>query len=105
MKKTEQFFGQLYSGDNRLSLLDQRYLPRWIVVVIDSLVVVLSIFLVYLILQETPIKFHEVVSVPVQGTIITIVSICFFFVFKTYSGIIRHSTFTDRKILSPVIVL
>ena len=100
MKKTEQIFGQLYSGDNKLSLLDQRYLPRWIVVLIDTLLVVASIVLVYFILEGTPINFHDVLTMPQQGMIITGVSILFFFVFKTYSGIIRHSTFTDIKKLA-----
>jgi len=100
VKKTEQIFGQLYSGDNKLSLLDQRYLPRWIVVLIDTLLVVASIVLVYFILEGTPINFHDVLTMPQQGMIITGVSILFFFVFKTYSGIIRHSTFTDIKKLA-----
>lgn len=100
MKKTEIFFGQLYSGDNRLSLLDQRYLPRWIVVLIDTFLVALSVLLVYLILLGTPINFHDVISVPLQGAIVVVLSLVFFFIFRTYSGIIRHSTFTDIKKLA-----
>jgi len=100
VKKTDEFFGQLYSGDNKLSLLDQRYLPRWIVVLIDTVLVVLAILFVYLILLGTPITFHEVITIPQQGIIITAVSILFFFVYRTYSGIIRHSTFTDIKKLA-----
>lgn len=100
MKRSENLFGQLYSGDNKISLLDQRYLPRWIVILIDTLLVVLSIYLVYFILLGTPITFHDVISVPQQGLVITAVSVLFFFVFKTYSGIIRHSTLTDIKKLA-----
>lgn len=43
----------------------------------------------------TPIKFHNVLSVFEQGLILVLVNLVFFFLFKTYSGIIRHSTFTD----------
>ncbi len=43
----------------------------------------------------TPIKFHNVLSVFEQGVILVLVNLVFFFLFKTYSGIIRHSTFTD----------
>ena len=100
MKRTERFFGQLYSGDNKLSLLDQRYLPRWIVVVIDADLVMISIIFVYFILRGTPITFHDVISVPQQGIVLTAVSILFFFIFRTYSGIIRHSTLTDIKKLA-----
>lgn len=97
MKKRNKFIAQLYSGDNKLLLLDQRYLPRWIVVAIDTLLVILSLILVHLIFLETPIKFHDVISIPQQILVITLVSVVFFFVFKTYSGIVRHSTITDIK--------
>ncbi|MEZ4859236.1 MAG: nucleoside-diphosphate sugar epimerase/dehydratase [Flavobacteriaceae bacterium] len=48
-----------------------------------------------LILSGTPIKFHQILSIPQQGFFVVLVNILFFFLFKTYSGIIRHSTFTD----------
>ncbi|NNJ82188.1 MAG: polysaccharide biosynthesis protein [Flavobacteriaceae bacterium] len=85
----------IYRGDNRLKVLDQRYLPRWIVVLLDIFLVLFSLALVYLIILGTPIKFLDYVSLPAQGGFILGVNIIFFFVFKTYSGIIRHSTFTD----------
>lgn len=85
----------LYSGDNKIKLLDQRYLPRWIVVLIDAAIAALSFYLTYLILMGTPIKFHTVLTVVQQGIILVSVNLIFFFLFKTYSGIIRHSTFTD----------
>lgn len=88
-------FKNLYQGDNKLKLLDQRYLPRWIVVLIDTFICLLALVLVYLTLLGTPITFHEVLTVPAQGAVILLVNLIFFFVFKTYSGIIRHSTFTD----------
>jgi len=100
VKKTEQIFGQFYTGDNKLSLLDQRYLPRWIVVLIDTFIVVISVVVVYFILENTPINFHEVLTIPEQGVAISLISLFFFFIFKTYSGIIRHSTFTDIKKLA-----
>ncbi len=85
----------LYKGDNKLKILDQRYLPRWIVILIDTFIAVTSLLLTYFILLGTPIKFLDILSVPVQGFAVLLINIVFFFVFKTYSGIIRHSTFTD----------
>ncbi len=85
----------LYRGDNSLKVLDQRYLPRWIVLLLDIFLVLVSQVLVYLIILGTPIVFLDYISVPAQGGIILGVNIVFFFLFKTYSGIIRHSTFTD----------
>ena len=86
---------RLYTGDNKLKLLDQNYLPRWIVVMIDTVLSLLSLLLVYFLLLNTPLRYYDVVSVPAQGGILLGISILSFFAFKTYSGIIRHSTFTD----------
>ncbi len=76
-------------------LLDQRYLPRWIVIVIDIILGAFSFMGVYLILHATPVKFHQTISVAEQGVMIVFVNVIYFFIFKTFSGIIRHSTFTD----------
>lgn len=95
MEKEKNILKHLYSGDNKIKLLDQRYLPRWIVVLIDAAIAALSFYLTYLILMGTPIKFHTVLTVVQQGIILVSVNLIFFFLFKTYSGIIRHSTFTD----------
>ena len=51
--------------------------------------------MVYLLLTVTPIKFLPVLPIFIQGCIIVSINIVFFFVFKTYSGIIRHATITD----------
>jgi FlaA1/EpsC-like NDP-sugar epimerase len=91
----KHFFEKLYKGDNKLRMLDQRYLPRWIVIVIDAFIGVISLILPYFILSETPIKFLDIISIPLQGLSILITTIVFFLIFRTYSGIIRHSTFTD----------
>ncbi|MAP55569.1 nucleoside-diphosphate sugar epimerase/dehydratase [Altibacter sp.] len=91
----KQIFKQFYIGDNKIKLLDQRYLPRWIVIAIDTCIGILSLFLTFFILLGTPIQFLEVIPVPWQAGAILAVNVLFFFVYKTYSGIIRHSTFTD----------
>ena len=90
-----RFITKLYKGDNQLKILDQRYLPRWIVFVFDAIIGVTSLLITYLILSNTPIRFLDVLSIPVQGLIMFCTTLIFFFVFKTYAGIIRHSTFTD----------
>lgn len=95
MKIKDSLFEKLFSGDNKLMLLDQRYLPRWIVIVIDIILGAFSFMGVYLILHATPVKFHQTISVAEQGVMIVFVNVIYFFIFKTFSGIIRHSTFTD----------
>ncbi len=95
MKNPKSYFEKLYSGDNSLKLLDQSYLPRWMVVIIDTLLSVLSLYLVYIILQGTPINFHDIITPQLQGLIVIVITLISCFSIKTYSGIIRHSTFTD----------
>lgn len=95
MNKSSKILSKLFVGDNKLRLLDQRYLPRWIVVLIDVLLCGLALAVSYFILSDTRIAFHNVLSVPEQMLVILAVNLTFFFVFKSYSGIIRHSTFID----------
>ena len=90
-----KFYNKLKTGDNRLLLLDQRYLPRWAVVLLDVFFCSVSWALVYTILNGTPLFFHAQLSILEQGAFIIGINLFFFFIFKTYSGIIRHSTFID----------
>jgi len=91
----QKLIRKLYKGDNKLILLDQSYLPRWIVILLDVVLCIISLIVVYFILTGLPLQFHEIISIYWQGAIILIVNLLFFAVFKTYAGIIRHSTFTD----------
>lgn len=86
----------IYSGDNLMGLSDLRYLPRWVILVIDICFIAIAIlFGCYLIeklsFSSTPVFSHKAaVSLMIIG-----VSVFFMFVFRTYAGIIRHSTFID----------
>jgi FlaA1/EpsC-like NDP-sugar epimerase len=91
----EKFLDKFYNGDNQISLLHQKYLPRWIALGLDILIGCFSFFVLYLIISSTVINFYETLSIPIQGVIFLAINIVFFFVFKTYSGIIRHSSFVD----------
>ena len=95
MRKLLRLIKQLYKGDNKLKLLDKRYLPRWIVVLLDVFLCSISMLGSYLILLGTPLAYYSVLSVPFQAIAILGVNLFFFFIWKTYSGIIRHSTFID----------
>ena len=95
MRVNKSFFNNLYSGDSQLKLLDQRYLPRWTVFLIDIFLCISSFAISYLLLVDTPLNFHDEWSTPEQGLFFLAVNISFFVVFRTYAGIVRHSTFTD----------
>ncbi|PRB05624.1 polysaccharide biosynthesis protein [Chryseobacterium sp. MYb7] len=86
----------IFGGDNVVNLSDVRYLPRWIILVIDIIILVISLFLsTYIIEKITKQEFiyHEDKSV--IFVFIILINTAFMYVFKTYAGIIRHSTFID----------
>lgn len=97
----------LRSSDIFTRIPDLKYLPRWVVLLID-IVLCLSAFLLSLFLGET--LFHYDYSGFVLNTwqatlILLIVQILGFYLFHTYSGIIRFSTFVDMlKVLSSLLL-
>lgn len=97
MKSKKQPIGKFASayGKFRLFVLEQRYLPRWAVVAIDLSICLLSFILAFLILKDTPIKFYNVLSFTEKAVVLVSLHFLCFLLFRTYSGIIRHSTLTD----------
>ena len=87
---------KMYSGDNLMGLSDLRYLPRWIILTIDvcfvALSILFSVYLVDIMSFSTMRVFSK--GVPVFFIIVGI-SVVFMYAFRTYAGIIRHSTFVD----------
>ncbi|VXC30896.1 Polysaccharide biosynthesis protein [Flavobacterium sp. 9AF] len=71
------------------------YLPRWIIFCIDIFILILANLLTYVILISLTLEFYKTISLTNQYLMILIVNIIFFRVFRTFSGIIRHSTFID----------
>ncbi|WP_417431368.1 polysaccharide biosynthesis protein [Halpernia sp.] len=86
---------KIYDGDNFLKLSDLRYLPRWIVLLIDIFLVLISAFVSYFIIDNLDVTPYTYFSFPLKILIILGVNIVFMAWFRTYSGIIRHSTFVD----------
>lgn len=86
----------MFGGDNVVNLSDVRYLPRWIILVIDIIILVISLFLsTYIIEKITQSEFiyHRDKTLVFAGIIFS--NVIFMYIFKTYAGIIRHSTFID----------
>lgn len=71
------------------------YLPRWIIFTIDVFIVSVACLVTYLIIQSLNVKPYHSITILSQYAIIIIANIISFIFFKTYSGIIRHSTFID----------
>ncbi|MDH6250690.1 FlaA1/EpsC-like NDP-sugar epimerase [Chryseobacterium sp. H1D6B] len=87
---------KIFGGDNVVNLSDVRYLPRWIILVIDIIILVVSLFLSTYIIEKITQKefiYHDDKSV--VFAFIILMNTVFMYIFKTYAGIIRHSTFID----------
>ncbi len=89
----------------RTFLLEQRFLPRWMVLVIDLGICLFSYFITVLILNESLLEPYEVLNFPLQALILVSINLICFALFRAYSGIIRHSTFTDVYRLALAIAL
>ncbi|MEJ8591111.1 polysaccharide biosynthesis protein [Riemerella anatipestifer] len=87
---------KIYGGDNMVSLSNIRYLPRWVVLLIDIFFLTFSLVLAYATIDRLSFMHHSYILNFYQKYVAILgVNIFFMFVFRTYSGIIRHSTFVD----------
>ena len=85
MNYKSSFKNRMYSGDNIVNLSDVRYLPRWIILLIDIfLIFVATAFSAYIIgkLSYNTQVFYS--DVPMYSLIIGM-NIVFTYIFKTYA--------------------
>lgn len=75
--------------------LDQQYLPRWVVYAIDLSLCLLSFLVIELTLGNSLYEPYKILNIVEKAFILVFLHAISFAVFRTYSGIIRHSTFTD----------
>ena len=71
------------------------YLPRWVIFLIDNVIVLSSSLFTFFIVNGLTVKFYDHLNVGMRLVIILVLNAFFFLLFKTYLGIIRHSTFLD----------
>ncbi|TDD75944.1 polysaccharide biosynthesis protein [Flavobacterium caseinilyticum] len=91
----------------RSNLSNLGYLPRWIIISIDFIVLMLSFFFTFLIFKGTGLDY---ISTPYSLVFIGSffgTNLFFFWLFRTYSGIIRHSSNIDalKLLFSQISVL
>lgn len=75
--------------------LNQQYLPRWAVFCIDLFLCLVSFMVIELTLKNSLYTPFTVFNTFEKGFVLFTFHALFFAVFRTFSGIIRHSTFTD----------
>lgn len=85
-----------FSRENlKFNIHNLSYLPRWIIIMMDFSVLVLSLFFTILIFKGTGLDY---IITPYSFRFIASlfgVNVFFFWLFRTYSGIIRHSSYID----------
>lgn len=86
---------KIYEGDNLMNLTDIRYLPRWAILLMDLGILCFSILLSNIIYHRIIQNGNYLLDIYEIGALIIAVNMFFMFIYRTYAGIIRHSTFID----------
>jgi len=87
---------KIYSGDNLMNISDVRYLPRWVILFLDLFLIFISIFFSCYLIEKLSYSTKQVFYDREQMYLLILgISTFFMFMFRTFSGIIRHSTFID----------
>ena len=75
--------------------VNSTYVPRWIIFCLDVFIVGFSSLLSYFLMSNLKVNFYDTLDASLRYGLVVLVNSIFFLVFRTYSGIIRYSTFTD----------
>ena len=85
-----------FSRDNiRFNIHNLSYLPRWIIILIDFSILLLAFFFTYMIFDGTGLDYIVTPHSFIFVCFLFGVNVFFFWLFRTYAGIIRHSSYID----------
>ena len=93
-KLKHAFLQVIKSSKKRLDFDNIAYLPRWVILGFDSIIILFALLVTKIIIsgiQDTPFLFEFTTT----EIVILLVNIIFFILYRTYAGLIRHSTFLD----------
>ncbi|MBG6187880.1 FlaA1/EpsC-like NDP-sugar epimerase [Flavobacterium sp. CAN_S2] len=95
-KNVNQYLSEIFlRGNLRTNVHNMGYLPRWIIISIDFVVLLLAFFFTFLLFKGTGLEY-----IITSHTVVFLfsffgINLFFFWLFRTYSGIIRHSSNID----------
>jgi FlaA1/EpsC-like NDP-sugar epimerase len=96
MGRLNKTLKDIFTGPaNSLDIRNLRYLPRWVVLLIDAGLVCISVMLTILILIDLSPFQYTLLSFLEKAVLVVTINVFYFFVFKTYAGIIRYSSNVD----------
>jgi len=97
--KKNSFFTLLYESFDRFksvgSVRNLSYLPRWAILAIDMSIVIFAAFLTFEMLNGMGLNYFNRNFVHIIIPTFLFLNLFFFWLFRTYSGIIRHSGYID----------
>lgn len=86
---------QILAQENRLDIRNIKYLPRWAILAIDIAIIVTAASLTVAALNDLIAAEYDTLRLSIRMGLAVVVNTFFFFVFHTYAGLIRHSSFLD----------
>ena len=91
----KNLFSPILKSDMFSHFISLKYLPRWLVLTFDTIICFISYVLSIYIAKK--LNTSEVLSLPIvfRFTILIFFQIFFFWLFHTYSGILRYSGYVD----------
>jgi len=89
------FFKVLTDINTGFSFRNLGYLPRWLILLLDICIVVISGAITFLLFQGLKLNYIHTQHVVDAIVFYLIINIFFFWIYRTYSGIIRHSSYID----------
>ncbi len=98
-KENLHFYGRLKNLSERVrqlgNLKNLGYMPRWIILGIDITIVTASAIFVHIMVQSMGLQAFEWSALAYIVPAYFTSTVFFFWLFRTYSGIIRHSSYID----------
>jgi FlaA1/EpsC-like NDP-sugar epimerase len=89
-------FADFFSRANlKFNIHNLSYLPRWLIIAMDFTVLIFAFFFTNLIFKGTGLEYIRLPDNLVFTSSFFAVNVFFFWIFRTYSGIIRHSSYID----------
>ena len=96
MKEPKPSFFSVFSEINfGFKIRNLGYLPRWLILLLDLFIVLSSGVISYFLLKGIKLDFIPKPFVVYGIVFYLVVNLFFFWIYRTYSGIIRHSSYID----------
>ncbi len=89
------FFKTFSDINTGFSFRNLSYLPRWIILLLDVFIVFISGIITYVLFQGLKLNYLPKQDIFVGIIVCLSINTFFFWIFRTYSGIIRHSSYID----------